>query len=163
MYRSLACTSLHHPLCTTRVLARGRAKKTANNGLRSRLQELAEIFAVSVGGFSVMDNHMHVLVRRWRYRHSELAWSDEDVVRRWGRLFPPRGKSRQPLAVSKAWVEWRLQDVQWVAKARSAFAEPELVHEMLEGTASPVGQSAGQNPGRVFRAAYQDTQRRSHT
>jgi len=28
-----------------------------------RLQELGEIFAVSVGGFSVMDNHLHVLLR----------------------------------------------------------------------------------------------------
>ena len=45
-------------------------------------------------------------------------WSDEEVVRRWGRLFPPRDKSRQPLPVSKAWVQWRLQDAQWVATAR---------------------------------------------
>jgi REP element-mobilizing transposase RayT len=80
------------------------------------LQELAEIFAVSVGGFSVMDNHLHVLVRL----DPDVApgWSDEDVVRRWGRLFPPRDKSRQPIAVSKAWVQWRLEDAKWVATAR---------------------------------------------
>jgi len=29
------------------------------------------------------------------------GWSDEDVVRRWGRLFPPRDQARQPLPVSK--------------------------------------------------------------
>jgi hypothetical protein len=46
------------------------------------------------------------------------GWTDEKVVRRWGRLFPPRDKSRQPLPVSKAWVDWRLQDIAWVAKAR---------------------------------------------
>ena len=34
------------------------------------------------------------------------------------RLYPPRDKSRQPLPVSKAWVEWRLQDLAWVARAR---------------------------------------------
>ena len=28
-----------------------------------RLNELAEIFAASVGGFSVMDNHLHLLLR----------------------------------------------------------------------------------------------------
>jgi REP element-mobilizing transposase RayT len=28
-----------------------------------RLDELASIFAVAVGGFSIMDNHLHVLVR----------------------------------------------------------------------------------------------------
>jgi hypothetical protein len=81
-----------------------------------RLQELSEIFAVSVGGFSVMDNHLHVLVRL----DPETAkdWSDEQVVRRWGSLFPPRNKSREPLPVTNAWVEWRLQDTQWVATAR---------------------------------------------
>ena len=84
--------------------------------IEHRLQELAEIFAVSVGGFSVMDNHLHVLVRL--DPDTATGWSDEEVVRRWGRLFPPRDKSRQPLPVSKAWVEWRLQDVQWVATAR---------------------------------------------
>ncbi len=31
-------------------------------------------------------------------------WSDDEFVRRWGRLFPTRDKSRQPLAVSERWV-----------------------------------------------------------
>ncbi|MGO9467490.1 MAG: hypothetical protein ACLQIB_28875 [Isosphaeraceae bacterium] len=81
-----------------------------------RLRELAEIFSIAVGGFSVMDNHLHVLVRL----DPEVAagWSDEEVARRWGRLFPPRDKSRQPIPVSNAWVEWRLKDAAWVAKAR---------------------------------------------
>ena len=39
-------------------------------------------------------------------------------MRRWGRLFPPRDKSRQPLPVSEDWVQERLKDVQWVAKTR---------------------------------------------
>ena len=55
-----------------------------------------------------MDNHLHVLVRL----DPDVAknWSDEEVVRRWGRLFPPRDKSRQPLPVSEAWVQWRLAE-----------------------------------------------------
>jgi REP element-mobilizing transposase RayT len=81
-----------------------------------RLQELAGIFAISVGGFSVLDNHLHLLVRL----DPEAAkdWSDEDVVKRWGRLFPPRDKARQPLAISKDWIESRLRDFAWVARAR---------------------------------------------
>ena len=84
--------------------------------IERRLEELANIFAVSVGGYSVMDNHLHVLVRL----DPEVAgnWSDEDVVRRWGRLFPPRDKSRRPLPVSNDWIQWRLKDTKWVAKAR---------------------------------------------
>jgi hypothetical protein len=47
-----------------------------------------------------MDNHLHVLVRL--DPDAATGWSDQEVVRRWGRLFPPRDKFRQPLPVSKA-------------------------------------------------------------
>ena len=46
------------------------------------------------------------------------GWSDEDVVRRWGQLFPPRGKDRKPLEVTPQWVQERLADAKWVAEAR---------------------------------------------
>ena len=84
--------------------------------LEDRVQELAEIFAVGVGGFSVMENHLHVLLRL----DPDVAqsWSDEEVTRRWGRLFPPRDKSRQPLPVTEAWVQDRLKDLPWVAEIR---------------------------------------------
>ena len=85
--------------------------------IENRLHELADIFAVAVGGFSVMGNHLHVLVRL--DPEVAAAWSDEEVVRRWGSLFPPRDKSRKPLPVSSTWVEMRLKDTQWVANARS--------------------------------------------
>ena len=54
---------------------------------------------MAVGGFSVLDNHLHVLVRL--DPETARGWTDEEVVRRWGRLFAPRDKSRQPLPVSK--------------------------------------------------------------
>ena len=31
--------------------------------LEDRIEELAQIFALGVGGFSVMDNHLHLLLR----------------------------------------------------------------------------------------------------
>ena len=43
-----------------------------------------------MGGFAVLDNHLHLLVRL--DPDVGQGWSDEDVVRRWGRLFPPRDK-----------------------------------------------------------------------
>jgi REP element-mobilizing transposase RayT len=48
--------------------------------VENRLEELAEVFAISVGGFSLMDNHLHVLVRldqgiatNWSGRRSRAA------------------------------------------------------------------------------------------
>jgi hypothetical protein len=49
---------------------------------------------VGGGGFSVMDNHLHLLGRL--DPGVAQGWSDEEVVRRWGRLFPPPGESREP-------------------------------------------------------------------
>ena len=63
-----------------------------------------------------MDNHLHLLARL----DPEVAveWSDDEVVRRWGHLYPPRDKSRKALPVSEEWVQDRLQNSPWVAKAR---------------------------------------------
>jgi REP element-mobilizing transposase RayT len=117
-----------------------------------RLQELAQTFAVSVGGFSVMDNHLHVLLRL----DPDLAqsWSDEDVVRRWGRLFPPRDKSRQPLAVSSAWVAWRLEDAQWVAKARQRLQSLSWFMKCLKEPLSRLANRQDQTRGAFFEGRF---------
>ncbi len=74
--------------------------------LENRLEELGEIFAVALGGFSLMDNHLHVLLRL--DPAVARTWPDDEVVRRWGRLFPPRDKSRQPIPVPEQWIKERL-------------------------------------------------------
>ena len=118
---NVAVTRWYHCItrCVRRAFLLGEAEAEGDRKLwiERRLQELADIFAISVGGFSIMDNHLHVLVRL----DPDLAqaWSDEEVVRRWGRLFPPRDKSRQPLPVSSEWVQWRLNDTKWVATAHA--------------------------------------------
>lgn len=102
--------------CVRRAFLLGEGKSNRKEWIENRIKELAEIFAVGIGGFSVMDNHLHLLVRL----DPDVAnsWSDEEVVRRWGRLFPPRDKSRQPLPVTEDWAQGRLKDVQWVATTR---------------------------------------------
>lgn len=102
--------------CVRRAFLLGDEKYNRKEWIENRLEELADCFAVAVGGFSVMNNHLHVLLRL--DPNVAAAWSDEEVVRRWGRLCPPRDKSRQPLPVSDEWVKWRLQDVKWVAATR---------------------------------------------
>jgi hypothetical protein len=74
--------------------------------IERRLEELSQIFAVAVGGFTIMDNHLHVLLRL--DPETADAWTDEDVVRRWGRLFPPRNPRREIVAVSDQWVREKL-------------------------------------------------------
>ena len=149
----VALTRWYH--CVTRCVRRafllGEGDHNRKQWLQNRLEELAEIFAVAVGGFSVMNNHLHLLLRL----DPEVAqsWSDDEVVRRWGRLFPPRDKSRKPIPVTEEWVQWRLSDAQWVATAAPKL---ELVHEVREGTTVAAGESTGQGPGNFFRGSLQE-------
>jgi REP element-mobilizing transposase RayT len=64
--------------------------------VRERLEFLAGVFGVDILGFAVMSNHLHVVVRT---RPDVVkAWSDEDVARRWWRLFPKRKNKDQSAA-----------------------------------------------------------------
>ena len=45
--------------CVRRAFLLGEGDQNRKEWLENRLEELAEIFAVAVGGFSVMDNHLH--------------------------------------------------------------------------------------------------------
>lgn len=102
--------------CVRRALLLGDGLLDRKQWAEDRLEDLAQIFAVGVGGFSVMDNHLHLLLRL----DPDVAagWSDDEVVRRWGRLYPPRDKSRQALPISEDWVQGKLKDIPWVAKTR---------------------------------------------
>jgi hypothetical protein len=111
-------TSYYHCIsqCVRRAFLCGEGCEHRKQWVEDRLRELAGIFAIDVCAYSVLDNHLHVVLRL----NDDIAraWSDEEVVRRWGRLFPPRGKDRQPLEVTTAWVQDRLQDTAWVAETR---------------------------------------------
>jgi hypothetical protein len=84
--------------------------------LQNRLKELSEIFAIAVGGFSILDNHLHVLVRL--DPEIEKTWSDEEVARRWGMLYPPRNRRREIIPISQEWIQQQLEDRDWIAKTR---------------------------------------------
>ena len=53
-----------------------------------RMRELAGLFAIEVCGYSVMSNHLHLVLRN----RPDVAeqWSDDEIALRWRRVFPPR-------------------------------------------------------------------------
>ena len=105
--------------CITRCVRRARLlgeKQDRKDWIEHRLKELAEIFGISVAGFAVLDNHLHLLVRL--DPETVKNWSDEEVIRRWARLFPPRDRMRRPLEVSDDWVKGHLLNAAWIKRAR---------------------------------------------
>jgi len=68
--------------CVRRAFLLGEGPNDRKVWIEKRLEELAQIFSVSVAGVSVLDNHLYVLVRL--DQEAAGGWTDEEVVRRWG-------------------------------------------------------------------------------
>jgi hypothetical protein len=138
--------------------------------IEDRLQQLAEVFAVSLWAYAVMSNHLHVVVQV--LPDVATQWTDEEVADRWIRLFP---KAEQEAALRvQAWLanperlavlRSRLCDLSWFMRclsepiARRANAEDHckgrfwgrfLLLQNLH-TAHPCAKRSFQMPGIVGR------------
>lgn len=119
--------------------------------MRNRLEFLAGVFGVDVIGFSVMSNHLHVILRS---RPDVVkTWSDEEVAHRWWNLFPQRrNQDGSPAAPSEedlnhltsstsvlVELRSRLSSISWFMRctseviARMANAEDECTGRFWEG------------------------------
>ena len=49
--------------CVRRAFLLAEGPTNRKEWIENRIKELAEIFAIGIGGFSVMDNHLHLLLR----------------------------------------------------------------------------------------------------
>jgi hypothetical protein len=79
--------------CVRRACLLGKGDFDRRVWIENRLVQLAEVFSIAVGGFAVLDNHLHVLLRIDPERAA--GWSDEEVARRWANLFLPRDARRR--------------------------------------------------------------------
>jgi len=86
----------------------------------NRLKEHDRIFAISVGGFSIMDNYLHFLLRINVEQASQ--WSAMEVARRWMALYPPRGSDRKPLKVTDEFLKLKADNAVWVATTRKRLS-----------------------------------------
>jgi len=137
-------------LCGTDPLT-GKNFEHRKTKIRRRMQFLAGRFGLDVLSYTVMSNHLHVIVRN---RPDVVAsWSDEQVARRWWELFPSRrdkdGSPSEPtesdLAMTTSKPELvkerrrRLANVSWFMRclcepiARIANKEDECTGRFWEG------------------------------
>ena len=130
--------------------ASGRNFEHRRDWLRERLTELVEVFAIDLCAYALMSNHYHLVVHL-RPAATE-AWSAEEVVRRWTRLFTGSDVARKFLrseyldAAERAHLErlvatWRerLGHLSWFMRclneylARRANAEDGCTGHFWEG------------------------------
>ena len=102
--------------CVRRAFLCGEGYEHRKQWIEDRLEHLVHCFAVSVCGFAVMDNHLHVLVRL----DPDVAnnWSDEEVVRRWVRVYPPKNRFGQEIEVNQTWVDHEMKNERKVTRTR---------------------------------------------
>ncbi|MDB5390816.1 MAG: hypothetical protein JWM11_6462 [Planctomycetaceae bacterium] len=88
---------------------------------RDRLKGLAALFAIDVCGFSIKDNHLHVLLKLDLARTK--TWSPVEVVRRWLQLCPLRDRHGKPVTVTAAWIAERAKDSARVEERRIRLSD----------------------------------------
>ena len=139
--------------CVRQAFLLGEGPINRKAWIENRLEELAQIFAITVGGFSALDNHLHVLLRL----DPDIAsgWSDEGVVRRWGRLYPPRDKRRRVLPVSDQWVQDRLGHPAWVATAREQLKSLSWFMKCLKEPLARLANRQDKTRGAFFEERFQ--------
>jgi hypothetical protein len=136
----LEVTRYYHCIsrCVRRAFLCGEGFEHRKAWIEQRLELLAGNFAVSVCGFAVMDNHLHVLCRL--DPGVAEAWPDEEVVRRWITVYPPPTLDVDDAKVVRLWVAHECKDAEKVAKYRGPAAGSGLVYEGPQGAPGPAGQ-----------------------
>jgi len=141
--------------CITRCVRRARLlgeNSDRKDWIEHRLKELAEIFGISVAGFAVLDNHLHLLVRL--DPETVKNWSDDEVIRRWARLFPPRDKMRRPLEVSDEWVKGHLLNAAWIKRARQRLGSLSWFMKCLKEPLARLANRQDQATGAFFEGRF---------
>lgn len=140
---SLEHTRYYHCIsrCVRRAFLCGRDRYTGKDfghrrqWLEKRLKHVSAVFSIDLLAYAIMSNHYHVVIR---VNHDEVAaWSDDEVVKRWGRLF------RIPAEPVQGWQieQWRarLSSISWFMRclnepmARRANREDDCSGRFWEG------------------------------
>jgi hypothetical protein len=108
--------------CVRRAFLAGGRHDHRKSWVEDRLRLLAGIFAVDVAGYSVMSNHLHVVLRM--RPDATRSWSAAEVVERWWRAYPPqRLRDGTPVSPTAAQIRSQATDAEWVAKRRERLGD----------------------------------------
>jgi hypothetical protein len=90
--------------------------------IRDRLEFLASIFGIDCLTYTVLSNHLHVVLRS---RPDVVAtWSDQAVARRWLRLFPKRRNADgTPAEPTQAEIDTIVNDPEALSKRRRRLSD----------------------------------------
>jgi REP element-mobilizing transposase RayT len=119
----VAVTRYYHCIsrCVRRAFLCGDGVTHRKAWIEARLELLTKKFAVSVCGFAILDNHLHILCRL--DPGVANGWSDEEVVRRWIAVYRPSCLDVDHPATVQAWVDHQCRDAARVARYRQRLQD----------------------------------------
>lgn len=151
----LSVTRYYHCIsrCVRRAFLCGEGYEHRKVWIEQRLAHLARQFAIAVGGYAVMDNHLHLLLRVDAQQSQK--WSDEEVVRRWLAVYPPSRLKLDDPALVQRWVEEQLADPEKVAKWRKRLSELGWLMKALKEPLARLANKEDQCKGTFWEGRYQ--------
>ncbi|PCJ11192.1 MAG: transposase, partial [Gammaproteobacteria bacterium] len=100
--------------------------------LVDRSKFLASVFSIDICAYAIMSNHYHLVL--FINQDEVNAWSEDEVIARWGRLFPVAAKSQKnlmklskskvDLAIHREKIEdWRanLANISWFMRCLNEY------------------------------------------
>ncbi len=122
------------------------------NLLLGRLQFLSGVMAIDVSAFSVMTNHLHLILRT-RIEEA-MAWSPEEVVDRWRILHPHRDRRQRPRETTAEDRAADLADRHFVQECRRKLRDvSQFMKELKQFVAQEVNKLEGV-PGQLWSGRF---------
>jgi hypothetical protein len=128
--------------CVRRAHLCGEGARHRKQWIQERLQQLVGTFAVECAGFSIMDNHLHLLLRLDSGKARN--WPAREVARRWFDLCPLRDISGNPLPITEAGLERLAADLEWIEAIRTRLASLSWFMKFLK---EPLARMANREDG----------------
>lgn len=129
--------------CVRRAFLCGDAFEHRKAWVVERLRLLAQCFAVEVGAYAVMSNHLHVVVRV--DPEAPAAWPAEAVAERWLTVFCKHySATGEPIAPAREWILAMAQDAAWVADKRRRLGD---LGWFMKALKEPIARRANREDG----------------
>ncbi len=148
--------------CVRRAFLHGVDSQTGKNyeyrkvWVHQRLKFLAQVFWIDVGGYAVMDNHVHMLLRN-RPDLSQPA-SPREVAYRWLLLYPKRRDAKGlPLEPSEKEMNQLLADEARIAELRQRLASISWIMKCLKEYIARKANKEDGCTGRFWEARFKCT------
>jgi hypothetical protein len=159
---SLEATPWYHVIsrCVRRAFLCGEDRATGRNfehrrgWIVERMEQLAGVFAVDVAAYAVMANHFHQIVRVDAERAQ--AWSDDEVLRRWTKLYTGPELVQQYLRDGDAgMVDAQIEVVQgWAATYRARLGDLSWYMRVLNESISRMANAEDGVTGRFWEGRF---------